>query len=141
MSKVRNVFTYLETPLEHYRYFNGWHSKTRAVQRSENVLFKHKYIIAPTVTPADAIVQAAKELEDVIRNKIPPLLARSEICRQAQRVHQHLWPKFHNKGRGEKCRTSEGGHQERCHNYKGGKRKQVQRTNVAANRLKKQNVS
>ena len=45
------------------------------------MLFKHKYIIAPTVTPADAIVQAAKELEDVIKDKIPTPLAKSDIDR------------------------------------------------------------
>ena len=47
----------------------------------ESVLFKHKYITAPTVTPADAIIQAVKELEDVIKNKIPPPLAKSGIDR------------------------------------------------------------
>ena len=57
---MRNIFTYIGTSLEHYRDFNGWHPKTRAVQGSETVLFKHKYITAPTITPADAIVQAAK---------------------------------------------------------------------------------
>ena len=45
------------------------------------MLFKHKYITAPTVTPADAIVKAAKELEDVIKNKIPPPFAKSGIDR------------------------------------------------------------
>ena len=70
---------YIRTSLEHYRYFKGWHPKTRAVQGSETVLFKHKYITAPTVTPADAIIQAAKELEDAIKNKIPPPLAKSGI--------------------------------------------------------------
>ena len=41
------------------------------------MLFKHKYITAPTVTPADAYIQATKELEDVIKDKIPPPLAES----------------------------------------------------------------
>ena len=44
-------------------------------------MFKHKYITVPTVTPADAIIQAAKELEDVIKHKIPPPLAKSGIDR------------------------------------------------------------
>ena len=72
---------YIKTSLEHYRYFKGWHPKTRAVQGSETVLFKHKYITAPAVTPADAIIQAAKELEDTIKGKIPPPLAKSGIDR------------------------------------------------------------
>ena len=62
-------YFYIGTSLEHYRYFNGWHPKTKAVQGSETVLFKHKYITVPTVTPADTIVQAAKELEDAIKTK------------------------------------------------------------------------
>ena len=74
-------YFYIGTSLEHYRYFNGWHPKTRAVQGSETVLFKRKYITAPTVTSANAIVQVAKELEDVIKNKIPPHLAKSSIDR------------------------------------------------------------
>ena len=125
---------YIGTSLEHYKYFNGRHPKTRSVQGSENVLFKHKYIPAPTVTLADTIVEAAKELEDVTKNEIPPTASCQKWNRQAQGVHQHLWPKFHNKGRGGECRTSEGGHQGRYHNSEDGKRKKVQRTNVAANR-------
>ena len=42
-------------------------------------MFKHKYITSPTVTPADAIIQATKELEDTIKNKIPPPLVKSGI--------------------------------------------------------------
>ena len=33
------------------------------------------------MTPADAIIQAAKELEDVIKHKIPPPLTKSGIDR------------------------------------------------------------
>ena len=52
-----------------------------------HMLFKHKYITAPTVTPADAIIQAEKELEDVIKNKIPPPFAKSVIDRLKECTH------------------------------------------------------
>ena len=75
---------YIRTSLEHYRYFKGWHPKTRAVQGSETVLFKHKYITAPAVTPADVIIQAAKEVEVTIKNKLPPPLVMSGIDKLEQ---------------------------------------------------------
>ena len=140
VSKVRNVF-YIGTSLEHYRYFNGWHPKTRSVQGSETVLFKHKYTTAPMVTPADAIIQAAKELEDAIKKylHLQPKVGQIDRLKECTKI---FGPIFHNNkgGRGE-YRSSEGGHQGRWHICEGGKGKQVQRTNMAANRLKKQHVS
>ena len=47
---------YVGTSLEHYRYYFGYFSDTKAVRGSETCIFKHKYITTPTVTPADAIV-------------------------------------------------------------------------------------
>ena len=46
----------------------GGTQKQNQCKDLKQCLFKHKYITAPTVTPADAIVHAAKELEDVIKN-------------------------------------------------------------------------
>jgi hypothetical protein len=70
---------YLATSLHHYRYYFGWFSDTNAKRGSESVVFKHKYITSPTVTPADAIVQAAKNLANALKGKIPPPLAKSGI--------------------------------------------------------------
>ena len=36
--------------------------------------FKRKHITMPTVTPADVIVQAAKELVDALKAQVLPLL-------------------------------------------------------------------
>ena len=70
---------YLGTSLEHYRYYFGYFAETGAKRGSESVIFKHKYITSPTVTPADAIVQAAKQLADVLKGNIPPPLVKSGI--------------------------------------------------------------
>ena len=70
---------YVGTSLEHYRYYKAYFADTRAVRGSETVIFKHKYITMPTVTPADAIVQAAKQLTDALKGNIPPALAKSGI--------------------------------------------------------------
>lgn len=70
---------YVGTSLEHYRYYNGYFSETHSIRGSESVIFKHKYITTPTVTPEDAIVAAAKELERAIRGYVPPPLAKSGI--------------------------------------------------------------
>ncbi|KAL7523689.1 LOW QUALITY PROTEIN: hypothetical protein ACHAWF_000626, partial [Thalassiosira exigua] len=70
---------YLGTSLEHYRYYFGYFAETGAKRGSESVIFKHKYITSPTVTPADAIVQAAKQLADALKGNIPPPLVKSGI--------------------------------------------------------------
>jgi hypothetical protein len=41
--------------------------------------FKHKYITSPTVTPADATVQAAKQLIDALKGVVPPPISESGI--------------------------------------------------------------
>jgi hypothetical protein len=41
--------------------------------------FKHKYITLPTVTPANAIVQAAKQLTDALNSIVPPPISKSGI--------------------------------------------------------------
>ncbi|KAL7551824.1 hypothetical protein ACHAWF_015016 [Thalassiosira exigua] len=70
---------YVGTSLEHYRYYWGYFSDTRAIAGSETVSFKHKYITTPTVTPADAIVQAARQLANALKGNVPPPLVKSGI--------------------------------------------------------------
>jgi hypothetical protein len=41
--------------------------KTRAKQLADTVFFKHKYITQPTITPADAIVNAYNKLQQAIQ--------------------------------------------------------------------------
>ena len=49
---------YLKTSEEHYRTHVIFAKKTRAKRLANTVFFKHKYITQPTITPADAIVNA-----------------------------------------------------------------------------------
>ncbi len=41
--------------------------KTRAKRLADTVFFKHKYVIQPTITPADAIVNAYNKLRQAIQ--------------------------------------------------------------------------
>jgi hypothetical protein len=57
---------YLKTSAEHYRTHVVFCKKTRAKRLADTVFFKHKHIMQPTVTPADAIVKAFTKLRDAI---------------------------------------------------------------------------
>ena len=70
---------YIGTTLEHYRYYKAYCNDTRAVQGSETMFFKHKYITAPTVTPEDAVIQIAQQLTDALQGKVPPPLSESGL--------------------------------------------------------------
>ena len=67
---------YIGTSTEHYRYFHAYIPETGGIQGSETMYFKHKYITMPSLTSADAVVQAAKELVDALRGKLPPPLTQ-----------------------------------------------------------------
>ena len=67
---------YFGTSMEHYRYYMAYIPETGGIQGSETMFFKHKYITMPALTSADAIVQAAKELIDALKNKMPPPLTQ-----------------------------------------------------------------
>ena len=58
---------YLRTSEEHYRTHVIFVKKTRAKQLADTVFFKHHYITQPTVTPADAIVNAYHKLRQAIQ--------------------------------------------------------------------------
>eukprot|EP00804_Cyclotella_cryptica_P001131 CCRYP_008401-RA/>CCRYP_008401-RA protein AED:0.27 eAED:0.27 QI:0/0/0/1/0/0/4/0/702 len=57
---------YLKTSEEHYRTHVIFVKKTRAKRLADTVFFKHKYITQPTVTTADAIVNAYRKLQQAI---------------------------------------------------------------------------
>ena len=58
---------YLRTSEEHYRTHVIFAKKTRAKRLADTVFFKHKYITQPTITPADAIVNAYNKLRQAIQ--------------------------------------------------------------------------
>eukprot|EP00804_Cyclotella_cryptica_P020090 CCRYP_014884-RA/>CCRYP_014884-RA protein AED:0.24 eAED:0.24 QI:0/0/0/0.75/0.33/0/4/0/1279 len=57
---------YLKTSDEHYRTHVIFVKKTRAKRLADTVFFKHRYITQPTVTTADAIVNAYRKLQQAI---------------------------------------------------------------------------
>ena len=57
---------YLRTSDEHYRTHVVFVKKTRAKRLADTVFFKHKYITQPTVTTADAIVNAYRKVAQAI---------------------------------------------------------------------------
>ena len=58
---------YLQTSPEHYRTHIIFVKKTRAKRLADTVFFKHKYITQPTVTPADAVVQAYHKMMQALQ--------------------------------------------------------------------------
>ena len=56
---------------EHYCCFSVYHKESRAEQVSDTVYFKHKCITMPTVTKADAVIKAAKEVAQSIKKHLP----------------------------------------------------------------------
>ena len=75
-----------------------WVKGTGAMRSTDTVFFKHKHLTTPTVTPADAIINAAKDLTAALRGEVSgPLGATSlddlkkmeEIFSQKQRATQN----------------------------------------------------
>ena len=60
---------YLGTSSDHYRANRIYVKGTNAERISETVFFKHKYLANPTVSHADRVVQAAKELYNALNRK------------------------------------------------------------------------
>ena len=58
---------YLRTSPEHYRTHVIFVKATRTKRLSDTVFFKHKHLTQPSVTPADAIVQAYHKLAQAIQ--------------------------------------------------------------------------
>ena len=57
---------YVGTSDEHYRSHNIWVTKTKAMQVSETVFFKHKYTTQPTLTLKDVIIKALQDLKHAL---------------------------------------------------------------------------
>ena len=49
------------------------------MRNTDTVFFKHKHITNPTVTPADTIFHAAKELTETLKGKVPGSLRETSL--------------------------------------------------------------
>jgi hypothetical protein len=54
------------TSLEHYRCYNIWVKDTRSVRVGNTIFFKHKYLTMPTLTNADALLNAANDMQTAL---------------------------------------------------------------------------
>ena len=62
---------YVCASLEHYRCHRCWITETRGIRTGNTVFFKHKYLTMPTITTADAILTATKDLKENLEGDIP----------------------------------------------------------------------
>ena len=55
--------------MEHYRCHKIWVKDTKNVRVGNTVFFKHKYLTMPTLTNADALVNAANDLKAALNGR------------------------------------------------------------------------
>ena len=70
---------YLGTSHKHYRCFKIYKKETRAEMVSDMVYFKHKYITMPTITKADMVIQAAKDLTQALEQNVPNAIPATNV--------------------------------------------------------------
>ena len=61
---------YLGTSPKHYKHYDVWVRGTGEVRTTDTVCFKQENTTNPTVTPANAIVHAAKEPTEALKGNI-----------------------------------------------------------------------
>ena len=69
----------LGTSTEHYRCWNLWNTRTKALRVSDTVFFKHKYISNPSVTPEDSAISAANRMTDALKMHHPHNMCEDNI--------------------------------------------------------------
>ncbi len=62
---------YIGNTWEHYRCHEVYISNTKSICTCFTVFFKHKYLMMPSITPADALICVADYLTDAISELIP----------------------------------------------------------------------
>ncbi len=73
---------YVGTSWEHYRCHEVYIIDTRHTRICSSVFFKHKYLTMPSLTPADALIQAADNLTTALAGVIPPPSMTTEAIAQ-----------------------------------------------------------
>ena len=61
---------YIGTSTEHYRCHKIFCKRTRSERISDTVVFRHKYITQPEITPEDQIVKAVNDLTAALRQRV-----------------------------------------------------------------------
>jgi hypothetical protein len=60
---------YIGTSMEHYRCHKIFCKRTRSERISDTVIFQHRYITQPEITPEDTIVKAVGDLASALRQR------------------------------------------------------------------------
>ena len=77
---------YIENAWEHYRCHEVYITNTKHSRICETVFFKHKYLMMPSFTPADALIKAADNLVDTIKGSIPKNQFTSDAVEQLMEI-------------------------------------------------------
>ena len=91
---------HLGTSLEHYRCYKIWIKKTRSERIGNTVFFKHKYLTMPTITNADALLIAAKDMSTALEGGVTKSLETVDAVKKLMEI-------FKRKAQDEKRREKE----------------------------------
>ena len=64
---------------EHKRYWNLWHTSTKATRVSGKVFLKHNYITNPETTPSDVIISAANRMTETLCTHTPINICEEDL--------------------------------------------------------------
>ena len=87
---------YIGVSWEHYRNHRCWIQETRSERSCPTVFFKHKYLTMPTMTPADALIKAADNLNEAIQGVIPEKGQTQEAIKQLMQIFKQEAKSAHN---------------------------------------------
>jgi hypothetical protein len=77
---------YVGNVWEHYRCHEVYISNTKSICACLTVLFKHKYLMMPSITLADALIRAADYLTDAISGLIPTSAVTADVVDQLMEI-------------------------------------------------------
>lgn len=83
---------YIGTSDKYYRSHKVWLKDTRNVRVGDTVFFKNKYLTMPTITPADAMLKAADNLIDTIKENIPMSNLSNEAVKILMKIIKQASP-------------------------------------------------
>jgi hypothetical protein len=79
---------YIGNAWEHYRCHQVYISSTKRKCISKTVFFRHKYLTMPTITSADALINAADNLVNVISGRLPKNSITADAMEQLMEVYK-----------------------------------------------------
>ena len=68
---------YIRNSWEHYRCHEVWVQDTKHTRVGQTVVFRHKKLTDPIMTPNDTLIQATQDLCNILNNKEPAKVKRA----------------------------------------------------------------